>query len=155
MQPKPSYIKALTVLHIALFGGQLMFTFIILVVLSIGKNYKPALATNSQLLLMVCIAVAALASFGGNAIYKKRLEALNQSADSASEKLEGYRGASIVRWAIMEFATLLSIILLFLTANYYILIVIAVLLFLFLSVRPTTSKVVQDLNVSESDLRVL
>lgn len=153
MQPTSPYIKALSVLHYALLGGQVMFTFIFILVLSIGKNYEPALSSWAQPVLLVCAIIAILAYFVSYSFYKRKLEGINSSSDTASQKLEIYRGVNITRWAIMQFATLLCIILFFVTANFYILIVVAVMLLLFFSVRPSTSKVMEDLSVSESDLQ--
>ena len=68
------------------------------------------------------------------------------------EKLNDYRGISITRWALSEFATLLSIIMVFVTGSPALLTVAILLIALFLTVRPSLSKVASDLKVSEMEI---
>jgi hypothetical protein len=68
------------------------------------------------------------------------------------EKLNDYRGISITRWALSEFATLLSIIMVFITGSPALLAVAVLLIALFLTVRPSLSKAASDLNVSEMEI---
>jgi hypothetical protein len=68
------------------------------------------------------------------------------------EKLNDYRGISITRWALSEFATLLSIIMVFITGSPALLAVAVLLIILFLTIRPSLSKAASDLNVSEMEI---
>jgi hypothetical protein len=68
------------------------------------------------------------------------------------EKLNDYRGISITRWALSEFATLLSIIMVFITGSPALLAVAVLLIALFLTIKPSLSKAASDLNVSEMEI---
>ena len=68
------------------------------------------------------------------------------------EKLNDYRGISITRWALSEFATLFSIVMVFVTGSPALLAVAVLLIVLFLTIRPSLSKAASDLNVSEMEI---
>jgi uncharacterized membrane protein len=68
------------------------------------------------------------------------------------EKLNDYRGISITRWALSEFATLFSIIMAFVTGSPALLVIAIFLIALFLTTRPSLSKAASDLNVSEMEI---
>ena len=110
------------------------------------------LQSTSQQLLIACVVIAALAYFIGNLLFKRKLETINEGNSPVSKKLNDYRSANLMRWAIMEFATLFCIILFFLTGNYSILFVAAVMMVLFFTARPSSGKAVADLHISLPDL---
>lgn len=152
LQPTSSYIRANTILHFALLAGQFLMAIIFLGLVYFKNTDSFSLQSISQQLLIACIAIAALAYLGGNFSFKKKLETINEGNNSLSKKLDDYRSANITRWAIMEFATLFSIIVFFLTGNYSILIVAAVMMALFFAARPASQKAVADLHISLTDL---
>lgn len=152
MQPKPPYVKAISILHIALLIGQLLFGMIMLTLVSLKQTGSFGEKDNSQLWLAACIVIAALAFFISNLIFKKKLELINKNNESVSKKLEAYRAASINRWAVLEAATLFCIVIFYRTSDYLIIIIAAVLLSLSYAARPVTEKIVTDLNITLSDL---
>ena len=152
MQPSSPYIKAISILHYALLAGQLLFGIIMLALVWLRKENSYGLANISQQMLVACLVIAALAYLGSNQLFKKKLRDINEINNPVSKKLEEYRAASITRWALMEFATLFCIIVFFVTGNYSIMIVAAVMLFLFFTTRPGAEKTVSDLNISLNDL---
>jgi len=154
MKPtKPSEIKALQILYTALLAGQILFLVITSVIIFSG-NFSTdfSLRNYSTEILIVCIVIGLAGYFGGTSIFRKKMEQLNNSPKSLMEKLNDYRGISITRWALSEFATLLSIIMVFITGSPALLAVAVLLIALFLTVRPSLSKAVSDLNVSEMEI---
>jgi hypothetical protein len=109
MKPtKPSEIKALQILYTALLAGQILFLVITSVIIFSG-NFSTdfSLRNYSTEILIVCIVIGLAGYFGGTSIFRKKMEQLNNSPKSLMEKLNDYRGISITRWALSEFATLL------------------------------------------------
>ena len=154
MKPtKPSEIKALQILYTALLAGQILFLVITSVIIFSG-NFSTdfSLRNYSTEILIVCIVIGLAGYFGGTSIFRKKMEQLNNSPKSLMEKLNDYRGISITRWALSEFATLLSIIMVFITGSPALLAVAVLLIALFLTVRPSLSKAASDLNVSEMEI---
>lgn len=152
MQPTSPYIKAISVLHYALMAGQFLMGIIMFALVWLKKENSFPLQNISQQMLIACIVIAALAYLAGNLLFKKKLQNINEGNNPVSKKLDEYRAANITRWALMEFATLFCIIIFFITGNYSIMIVAAVMLLLFFTTKPGTEKTVAELNISLNDL---
>lgn len=152
MQPTSTYIKSTSILHAALLAGQFLMAVIMFAVVWFKKENSFSLQNLSEQLLIACVVISAVAYLAGNLLFKKKLENIIVSNNTVSKKLEEYRGANILRWALMEIATLYSIIIFFLTGNYSILIVAALMMILFFTTKPGTGKTVADLNISLTDL---
>ncbi len=152
MQTPSPYLKSLKVLHFALLVGQLLFAAIVAFLLFVKGAKSTGLSDYPNEILIASIAVGVILFFASNAVFRKRIEPLRESAMSVDEKLERYRAASIVRWAMLEFPTLLSIILLFLSGNNQLLIVVVLMILLFISVRPQVQKISEQLNISPAEI---
>lgn len=152
MQPTSPYIKALSILHYALLAGQFLMGIIIFGLVWLKKENSFPLENLSQQLLIACVVIAVLAYLGANLLFKKKLEHINAENNPVSKKLEEYRAANITRWAIVELATLFCIIIFFVTGNYSIMIVAAVMLFLFFTTKPGAEKTIAELNISMNEL---
>ena len=155
MQPaKPSEIKALLILYNALLVGQILFLAITSVLIFSG-NFSTDSSLGKYLIeiIIVCIVIGLAGYFAGASLLRKRLEQLNNSPKSLMEKLNDYRGISITRWALSEFATLFSIIMAFVTGSPALLVIAIFLIALFLTTRPSLSKAASDLNVSEMEIK--
>ena len=152
MKPTSPYIKAISVLHYALLAGQLFFGIIMFFLVWLKRENSFPLENISQQMLIACIVIAAVAYLAGNMLFKKKLENINEENNPVSKKLDEYRGANIIRWALMQFATLFCIIIFFVTGNYSIMIVAAVMLILFFTAKPGAEKTVADLGISLNDL---
>lgn len=148
-----SNIKALTLLHFSLFIGQLMFAGIA-GYLVYNKSFKPVFNSEEVIVIVVSgviglsVALIMLAFI----LFKKKVEKIRINADAVPEKLTAYRATSIIRWAMLEAPAILAIICFLLTGKYSLLIIVAVLLLIFFSTKPTTFKVAQDLGISKEDV---
>lgn len=155
MQPaKPSEIKALTILHLALIVAQVIFLLISLVI-----SYTNDISSVSPLkeyanqLITVCIVLGIAGYLGGNMIFRKRLDAINENANSLRQKINDYRAACIIRWALLEAPILFCIILFYVTNNSIQLFVAAAFIILFFTTRPSLQKVASDLRVNEEEIK--
>ena len=149
-----SNVRALSVLHFSLFMGQLVFAGIA-AYLIYSKSFKPAF-NNEEMVIMMGAGVIGLsvtlviAAFAG---FKKKLETIRLNADNIPEKLTAYRASSVIRWAMLEVPTLLTIIVFMLTFSQMLLIVVAALLLLFYYTKPSSFKVAQDLGINEQEVQ--
>lgn len=152
-QTKPTEIKALHILHKALFAGQVLFLLIASFITYGGKvQSASSLSLYPNQILLLCIGIGIAGYLAGNFLFRKKLAQINSDSKSLTEKLNDYRSASITRWAMMEFATLFCIIL-FLVAKINMLLIVAVaLILLFLATSPSLRKTASDLNVSETEI---
>ena len=152
MEPTPSpQVKGLLVLHFALFAGQIIFVLIATLLVSLNLfpavlgKYGPELILLSALIEVIAILLAKM-------IFKRKLRKINQNNLPLNKKLESYRGANITRWAILEGAALIVIVLFLLTNQFLILFIVLALLFIFYTTRPTAPNIATDLEVSEREV---
>lgn len=152
MEPTPSpQVKGLLVLHFALFAGQIIFVLIATLLVSLNLfpavlgKYGPELILLSALIEVIAILLAKM-------LFKRKLRKINQNNLALNKKLEAYRGANITRWAILEGAALIVIVLFLLTNQFLILFIVLALLFIFYTTRPTAPNIATDLEVSEREV---
>ncbi len=153
-QSQPSGIKALSILHLALLAGQILFALISLFIVY-GKGYtaNPSWQNETNLFVFLCVTVGVAGYLAGSMIFRKKLEQINGNTKSVVEKFNDYRAASISRWALMEFAVLFCIIIFFITNNPIIIILGGICILLFFSLRPTLQKAASDLGINEIEIQ--
>ncbi len=150
MQETGGY-KALKVLFAALLAGQSIFA-VLSVYFAMQRKLELHRHDLDNVFLIVLAIVATICVLAGNKIFKQKTESLKNQQRPLTERFSEYRTASIIRWALLEGPCLFGIICLMLTANYYFLIVISILLLLFISTAPKKNKVCSDLGINANDL---
>ena len=152
MEPTPPpQVKGLLVLHFALFAGQIFF--VLLAVMLVGLNFFPAvLGKYGPELILLSALIEVMAILLSKFLFKRKLKKINQSNFPLPKKLEAYRGANITRWAILEGAAIIVIVLFLLSNQWLILFIILALLYIFFATRPTAPNISTDLQVSEQEL---
>lgn len=152
MEPTPPpQVKGLLILHFALFAGQIIF--VLIATLLVSLNLFPAvLGKYGPELILLSASIEVVAIVLARMLYKRRLKKINQNNLTLSKKLDAYRSANITRWAILEGAALIVIVLFLLTNQFLILFIVLALLFIFFTTRPTAPNIATDLEVSERDI---
>lgn len=149
MQPVGGY-KALKILFNALFVGQAVFIFIAYYVFR--QKVSTADPDLQNVLLPVCAIVALGGIILGASVFKSRLQKMNEQQGTLTEKFNQYRAASITKWALMEGPCLFAIISYILTINQLFLLIAGVLLAVFISTAPTSTKVCSHLGITDEEL---
>ena len=152
MQTTPPYIRVLKILHLALMAGQLLFIVIMFSSVYFQRINTFTLANISGEILIAMIIIAALAYLFANSLFNKKLAIIRETNLDVPQKLENYRSANVIRWALIEAPVILCCIFFFVTGNYYILLIAVIMIFLFYSTRTGTEKTINDLQISLSDL---
>lgn len=147
-----SEIKALSILHFAMLLGQLLFAIIAAALVYSRQFVSPFMRPYSDLIISICVILGVVGYGSGSFLFKRKLDQINQGYKPLHYKLNEYRGASIIRWAFLEFAAFFCIILFFLTNDYSIMIITGALMILFISCRPTAQKIASDLKISSTEL---
>ena len=88
-------------------------------------------------------------------LFKKKLAEARAAITGAKEKMAIYRQACIIKWAMIEGASLFSIICFLLTRNYAFLVLAAVLILLFAMMAPSKLKIIIQLQISEAEIETL
>ncbi len=152
MEPTPPpQVKGLLILHFALFAGQILFVLVASFLVFSGY-FPPVLAKYAPEMILLTAMIEVIAILLAKFIYKRHLRKIDATPATLNKKLESYRSANITRWAILEGAALIVIVLFLLTNQWLILIIVLALLFIFYTTRPTAPNIATDLQVSEQEI---
>jgi hypothetical protein len=143
MHDSKTYLRANSMLHFALLSGQMMLA---IVFIAITGKTEIILNPEGDLFFIFVPAFALVAIFISGFIFKKLLIQAN-SKTTLSEKLGLYRPALLVRFAILEGASLFGVVAYFLNANLFYVFVSAFVMVYFFTLRPTKEKLENDLQL--------
>ncbi|MES1223579.1 MAG: hypothetical protein ABUT20_49240 [Bacteroidota bacterium] len=149
-EQKAGYLKSLKIIHTALLAGQCIFL-AVMVFLVIRKSMRPVDPSLDKILQVVALLVSFAAVFVSINIFKKKLQNINATAENATEKSTPYRAANIMKWAMIEGASLFSIIGFFLTGNYSFAALAVFLIVFFAMQAPSKIKIMLHLQISEQE----
>ncbi len=149
MESKAKDLKALQILFIALLIGQVVLGGIACFLVSHGVS-NPSLRSITYILLIVTAFMSIGALAAGYILFHKRLDRLRGLTD-LSMKVQDYRAACILKWALFEFPCLLSIIFYLETGQQAFLAVAGLLLLNFINNYPSKNKVLADLDLSSQE----
>lgn len=138
------YLTALRILHGAMVMGLLMFMVIIHFVLQPEPEGDSALFVNLMAgFLAICIALSYW-------LYGQRVAAL-KTEPNLSAKLEGYRSASIIKFALLEGPSLAALVFYLVSGNIVLLGIGALGAMVLAINHPTAMKIKTDLDLSPAD----
>jgi len=149
MESKAKDLKTLQILYFALLTGQVLLGLVACFLVSRGfLNASLRSITYILLIITAFLSIGALAA--GHVLFHKRLVRLRGQTDLAM-KIQDYRAACILKWALFEFPCLLAIVF-YLNTNQQAFLGLAGLLLLnFGSNYPSRNKVVGDLDLSSQE----
>jgi hypothetical protein len=144
------YFSILSTLHRAFLIGQVLFAVAAVAVRTTGQMEVDAGKELGEILPIVALGLAIAGVAASHFLFSKRLETLRQR-DGLAQKLQDYRSALILRWALLEGPVMLAIIAYMLTGNFLLLILIAAVVILFIFFRPSRSRALQDLQLPHDE----
>lgn len=148
MQPK-SFIKTLSLIHAALLMGLVAFG---LFAYFQNGDFEARMNRHNPMIYVVPIAAAA-GYFLSQFLFRKRLRSVNEE-EPLSVKLEVYRSASLIKYALLEAAALLSLVAYWLSGNALHLVIAIALAAYFFSQRPTATKIKKDLPLNYEEQKL-
>ncbi|MEM9867066.1 MAG: hypothetical protein AAF765_05220 [Bacteroidota bacterium] len=139
-----SYLRTLSIIHTSLIMGP-----IILGALLYFDTTKESIRFSFDLnTLFYVVPIVGLAGiFIGNLLYRNFLARIPTNL-SLKQKLVRYQTASITKYALVEIPTFLGVFAFMITHNLFFLLVSAVLVLYFISLRPTTSGLAKNLELT-------
>jgi dipeptide/tripeptide permease len=146
-------IKSLRILHIGFVMSQLIFAAVVFYLIN-GSLMQPVLTElgNNEKIKTILFGLATVLIVGGNGLFTRSVKAINDGTLSVQEKLERYKKAAIIRYAMIEASSLLFIIFALLTADAKNLVYAGVLILILIFTRPTLAVIAKNLKVSENEL---
>lgn len=142
-----NFMRTVKILHLALIVGPTLFLLITVFLIQSG-NWDAGLSNYADQIFIGLILLAAGVVVLSRNNFNKSLNALKNNGESSENNLDKYRGMLISRWAAIEFAELLTIILFLLTSSYYLLFLAVALLVYSYTLRPTSEKILDDLGIT-------
>lgn len=145
-----SYFRQLNVLFFALAAGQLLLTAVFFFLI----NGQEAVSDKSSVnVFMIVVSVMLLNAFiVSHFLYKRQLERLKKY-DTLIQKMTGYRSVLIIRLAIVETATIVSLIAFYLTGEQVFLGTAGISFAYFLFLKPVKEKIGRDLELNADEQR--
>ena len=141
-----AFVKTNQIIHLALLTGQLMFAVVTYSITS-PKGIIHFTFQNNDAFTSVAILLAVGGFFLGNFLFKQELNSATEKS-SLREKLMAYQTGLIKRLAPMEGGSLFSIVVFMLTGNLFFLLIAGLIIFYFITLRPTKGKIQTDLSLS-------
>jgi hypothetical protein len=152
-QNPSEYFKNLKMLHIAVIIGQILFAVAIVFMFTRGVilNNPPTLLKIIDYAIIAATIFCLPASF---IFYKWKLNKLKAGTD-LKVKMDGYRSAFIMRYALFEIPSIASIVAVMLTGNYQYLVCTGMIILLMLFLRPTKENAIKDLGLNYNEQTIL
>ena len=147
------YLKAIKILFLAMLMAQILF-----LVVSILVIFQTSLVgTNkelSKILLIVSTACILIGVYISNTLSRKKIAELRGSK-SLLEKLQGYRTILIIKYALLEAPSFLTIVSYLLTGNTSFLLLAFLIIVVFAMNNPTKDKLIFDLELNREEQEIL
>jgi len=147
-----NYFKALSILQIALIAGIVLFGAIISMLLLVIK--RPVDEHLSNVFHYVVGGASIACILASKMVFKKKLNQIPADA-SLSSKMNAYRAALIVSYALLEGPALFAIVSTFVTGSFTLLIFAGIMVLLMLQARPTPQKAIIDMGLDDSERMTL
>jgi hypothetical protein len=152
---KPNQFKALQKTFTGLLLAEIGFAVVVLSLVLIAKKTINQDVQLDRMLQLFAVLFAIVDCLVGFRLYKKKVMELRSSNLSAQEKMNGYRGASIVFWAFLMAPTFFCGICYVITGNFAFMALYAFLLFAYGAQNPFKSKVALLLKLDANDVAEL
>lgn len=144
MQNK-SFVTSLVILHGAMTAGTLLF-----MAVSYFVDRPDAPSTDSQPFIIIVPIMAIGCLLGSFYVSKARIQAAKAIPDF-DKKLEAYRSAAIIKYALLEGAALFGVVAFLTENNIMFLAISAILLAAMIWVRPTRDKIITELSLNSKE----
>lgn len=139
-----TFAKELSTLHLALTAGA--GGILVLIYFTAMDAPRFDIEGADKMYLYLCLILAINGIFMGNFMFNKKLRGID-STDSLDHRLMEYRAARIMQYALAEGAALVSIVLGMQENNLVYLTIAMVMIIYLFSLRITTLKISNDLNL--------
>lgn len=114
---QPNAFTSLRIVHLALLAGMIAFAIVSLILVNTG--FAAVVDDSMQRIFQVaCILLSALALFAGFKLFKKKIFAARNSMEAGEKRMEIYRTACILWWAMIEGPGIVAGIAFVLSGNY-------------------------------------
>ena len=152
-QTSKEYLKTLSILHLALTVSPVIFGLVGFYLISIGSILIDSAVLDMVFTYIVPVFIVG-GVFGSNWIYKNKLNQLKEENDF-NLKMSSFRGALILRYALLEGPALFSVVVAMITSNPLFLVFTGIMVGFMFYWKPTKDTVIADLQLSQQEIIIL
>ncbi len=150
--PEAGFFKQVNILFGALLFGQLSIVVVLLFVKSTSEGAILLDNTTIGMFSMIVLSFGLIVFLISKVLYQKLV---GQVKGDLPFKLQRFRSALVIRYALIEGVTILSVILFFISGEVICLVVAIASLIHFASLRPTRQRAINDLDLTGAEQREL
>ena len=135
--------KTMRIIHLALLAGQVLFAGVVFFL-----NHSTVISLDTSEILVIVAPVMGVAAFVGSIVFfKNQLQSVKDRA-TLKEKMGAYQTALIVRFALLESASLFNLVCYFITQNFLFLLIAMLMIIYFVVAWPTVNSAESDLDLN-------
>jgi len=148
---QPNAFTSLRIVHLALLSG--MTALAIVSIILVNTGFAAVVDDSTQRIFqVVCILLSALALFAGFKLFKKKIFAARNSMEAGKKRMEMYRTACILWWAMIEGPGIIAGIAFVLSGNYAFFALGVFHLLALLMFAPRKANIIMFLNLSSDEV---
>lgn len=147
------YFKITSVIWFTLIGGQVFFG-LIAFYLNNNGSYEPEGKDLKEIFIYLVPVFALYGVIAGSIFFKKKLKS-SKSKTSLHEKLNEYRTALIIRYALLEGASFFSLVSYLLTGYSLFLYISILIIASFIILKPSGEKASTDLELNPGEIQII
>ena len=146
--------KALRIVHLGITAGLLIFLGVFLVLFQTGRlqAIDPSLERTLQVVAVVVTVASLLAGFN---MFKRKIMEARNSTGNGETRMNLYRTACIVWWAMIEGPGILAVVGFFMTGNYAFVALAGFHILVLLIFMPRKENIIVLLNLNASEVAQL
>lgn len=148
-QTSKEYFKLLSLLHTSLLGAQLLFAVVAFYLNMNGQFSNDAGEFNDIFQFIVPVVIVG-AVLGSTMLFKAQLKSIKAKPE-LKDKLNGYRSASLIKYAMLEAPSMFAIVCYLLTANFIFMGFAGLIIVVFLLNRPLPENTANDLELNQAE----
>jgi hypothetical protein len=134
-----SALQTMKILHRAFYLGVLLFAGVVTFMVA-SKSAKNVIGEFESTMQIIAVLLAVAAVFIGEKVFKNKLLIIKEEND-LRVKIDLFRQASIVQWALLEGAAIFSVIGFYLSTNYAFLALAIFIVIYFILLTPNATKI--------------
>jgi hypothetical protein len=143
-------LRAIKIFYYTMICGMFLFS---IIVFALNYLHEPPITDKAEInvFLTAVLVIVAGSLMVAHRIYNKRIREIQTADMTLIGKLEAYRATLVMYIALCEGGGLFAVIVYYLTANKWLLMVIGVVLLSMLLKRPEKSKIFNELQLSSDE----
>ncbi|NBC84080.1 MAG: hypothetical protein GVY19_11985 [Bacteroidetes bacterium] len=147
------YFRSLEIIYIAFIASQGVFG-VISIVLVAGGLFEHRFNRLWDIFIFLIPAVVIVGIIINKVMYQQRVHSIKEKPGLMS-KMYALRAAKVVRWSVMEASSLTAIGAYLLTGYWLFIVLSAIVVLVFLSIKPTIERLANELELNAEDKKKL